>query len=122
MSDTDKIAASQTSDGLPGDNRTASAIADLQNTSVAIGDADTTFSDYYSSIVSQVGTDVRHAETKVGSQTEMLTYLEAYRESVSGVSLDEEMINLIEYQRNYESAAKLISVADEMLQTLLNSL
>ena len=98
------------------------AIADLQTSSVAIGGADTTFSDYYSSIVSQVGTDVQYAETKVDSQTEMLSYLETYRESVSGVSLDEEMINLIEYQRNYESAAKLISVADEMLSTLLNSL
>jgi flagellar hook-associated protein 1 len=122
VSDTDKIAAAQTSDSLPGDNRLALAIADLQSQSVSIGNADTTFSDYYHSIVSRVGADVQYANTRVENQSEMLTYLDNYRESISGVSLDEEMINLIQYQRSYESAAKLISVVDEMLATLLNSL
>jgi len=122
VSDPDKIAAAQTKDGLPGDNRMALAIADLQVASVPIGDENTTFSDYYHSIVSRVGADVQYADTRVDNQTEMLTYLDNYRESVSGVSLDEEMVNLIQYQRAYESAAKLISVADEMLGTLMNSL
>jgi flagellar hook-associated protein 1 FlgK len=122
VSDTDKIAAAQTIDALPGDNRMALAIADLQSTSVSIGDTNTTFSDYYSSIVSRVGTDIQYAETRVDNQTEMLTYLDNYRESVSGVSLDEEMINLIQYQRSYESAAKLISVVDELLTTLMSRL
>ncbi len=122
VSDTDKIAAAQTSDGLPGDNRAALAIADLQTTSLAIGAENTTFGDYYNSIVSRVGADVQYAKTRVDNQNEMLTYLDTYRESVSGVSLDEEMINLIQYQRSYESAAKLISVVDEMLATLMNSL
>jgi len=98
------------------------AIADLQITSVAIGDVNTTFNDYYHSIVSRVGADVQYAATRVDNQSEMLIYLDNYRESVSGVSLDEEMINLIQYQRAYESAAKLISVVDEMLGTLLDSL
>lgn len=122
ISDTDKIAASQTTDGLPGDNRMALAIADLQSNAVSIGEENTTFSDYYHSIVSRVGADVQYANTRVDNQSEMLTYLDNYRESVSGVSLDEEMVNLIQYQRGYESAAKLISVVDEMLATLLNSL
>jgi flagellar hook-associated protein 1 FlgK len=123
VSDTDKIAAAQTSDGLPGDNRVALAIADLQSMSINIGNADdATFSDYYHSIVSRVGADVQYAATRVDSQSEMMTYLDNYRESVSGVSLDEEMINLIQYQRSYQSAAKLVSVVDEMLATLLNSL
>jgi len=122
VSDTDKIAAAQTTDGLPGDNQMALAIADLQSTSVGIGKTNTTFSDYYTSIVSRVGTDVQYAQNRIDNQSEMLSYLDNYRESVSGVSLDEEMINLIQYQRSYESAAKLISVADEMLSTLINSL
>jgi len=122
VSDTDRVAAAQTSDGLPGDNRLALAIADLQATSVPIGDVTTTFSDYYHSVASRVGADVQYAATHVDNQSEMLTYLDNYRESVSGVSLDEEMVNLIQYQRSYESAAKLISVVDEMLTTLLNSL
>ena len=122
ISDTDKIAAAQASDGLPADNRVALAIADLQTTSLSIGSENATFSDYFNSVVSRVGADVQYAETRVANQTEMLTYLDTYRESVSGVSLDEEMINLIQYQRSYQSAAKLINVVDEMLATLLNSL
>ncbi len=122
VSDTDKIAAAQTSEGLPGDNRMALAIADLQSASLDIGDENTTFSDYYHSLVSRVGADVGYAETRVQNQSEVLSYLDSYRESVSGVSLDEEMINLIQYQRSYESAAKLISVVDEMLTTLMNAI
>ncbi len=122
VSDTDKIAAAQSSDGLPGDNRVALAIAGFQTESLDIGDDNTTFSDFYHSLVSRVGADVQYAETRVENQSEMLSYLDNYRESVSGVSLDEEMINLIQYQRGYESAAKLISVVDEMLTTLMNTI
>ncbi len=120
--DSDRIAAAQTVDGLPGDNSNALAIADLQTTTVSIGDADTTFDDYYDAIVSHVGADVQQADVRFESQSEMATYLDNYRESISGVSLDEEMVNLIQYQRAYESAAKLISVADELLSTLINTL
>jgi flagellar hook-associated protein 1 FlgK len=49
----------------------------------------------------------------------MVAQLDNYRESVSGVSLDEEMINLIKFQNAYSAAAKLVSTADEMIQTVL---
>jgi flagellar hook-associated protein 1 FlgK len=49
----------------------------------------------------------------------MMAQLENQRESVSGVSLDEEMINLIKFQNAYTAAAKLIMTADEMMQTVL---
>jgi flagellar hook-associated protein 1 FlgK len=49
----------------------------------------------------------------------MMAQLENQRESVSGVSLDEEMINLIKFQNAYTAAAKLITTADEMMQTVL---
>jgi flagellar hook-associated protein 1 FlgK len=46
--------------------------------------------------------------------------VENYRESISGVSIDEETVNLIKFQNAYQAAAKLISTADEMMQTVLN--
>jgi flagellar hook-associated protein 1 FlgK len=49
----------------------------------------------------------------------MLAQLDNYRESISGVSLDEEMINLIKFQNAYTAAAKLVSTADELLQTVI---
>jgi flagellar hook-associated protein 1 FlgK len=50
----------------------------------------------------------------------MVHQLENYRESISGVSIDEEMVNLVRYQNAYQAAAKLITTADEMMQTVLN--
>jgi flagellar hook-associated protein 1 FlgK len=49
----------------------------------------------------------------------MMVQLENQREAVSGVSLDEEMINLIKFQNAYAAAAKMITTADEMMQTVL---
>ncbi|RPJ72491.1 MAG: flagellar hook-associated protein FlgK, partial [Desulfobacteraceae bacterium] len=60
------------------------------------------------------------AKAYAGHQSDMLAYLENYRESVSGVSLDEEMVNLIKYQAAYNAAAKMITMAQDMLDSLLN--
>jgi flagellar hook-associated protein 1 FlgK len=49
----------------------------------------------------------------------MVAQLDNYRESISGVSLDEEMINLIKFQNAYAAAAKLVVTADELMQTVL---
>ena len=50
----------------------------------------------------------------------MVLHLENYRESISGVSIDEEMVNLVNYQKAYQAAARLINTASEMMDTLLN--
>ena len=50
----------------------------------------------------------------------MVVQLENRRESISGVSLDEEMINLVKFQTAYDAAAKLVTTADELLQTVLS--
>ena len=49
-----------------------------------------------------------------------MTSLENYRDSISGVSLDEEMLNLIKFQHAYDAAAKLITTVDEMIDTVMN--
>ena len=102
----------------PGDNRNAVEIAKLQHQLLMSGNT-ATFNDYYSSLVRDVGNEVLKSDSYYTHQSEMVAQLDNYRESVSGVSLDEEMINLIKFQNAYAAAAKLVSTADELMQTVL---
>ncbi|MBN1275877.1 MAG: flagellar hook-associated protein FlgK [Deltaproteobacteria bacterium] len=112
VNDLNMIAASGTYEGLPGDNGNALAIADLRY--------DSSIGDYFNSIVNDVGANLQKANSNAAHQSEMIVYMNNLRESVSGVSLDEEMISLIQYQHAYQSAAKLVAVADELLRTVIN--
>ncbi len=78
-----------------------------------------TFSDYYSSLVRDVGNEVLKANSYHTHQSEMVAQLNNYRESISGVSLDEEMINLLKFQNAYAAAAKLVTASDEMIKTVI---
>jgi len=111
------IAASGT--GAPGDNSNAIAIANLQN-SLLMSGGTATYDDFYNSLVSDVGIDVQSAQMNVDHQTAMVSNLDNYRESISGVNLDEEMVNLVKFQHAYDAAAKLISAVDEMMNTVMN--
>ena len=117
--DSSKIAASGTAAGVPGDNSNALSIAGLQN-ALMMKSNSTTFDHYYNAMVSDIGNEVRQANTGYDHHSEMMSYLENYRESISGVSLDEEMMSLVQFQLAYDAAAKLISTTDELLQTLIN--
>ncbi len=119
VNDVNLIAASGTPGGVPGDNSTAIAIANLQY-ALTMSGGTATFDDYYNSVVSDVGNDVQSASINFDHQTSMVNHLNNYRESISGVSLDEEMINLIKFQHAYDAAAKLITTADELLNTVIN--
>lgn len=114
----DLIAAAGAGEGLPGGNSTAIAIASLQTTATMPGSS--TFDAYYNSLVGQVGADVQAANFNQKHQQTMVENLKEYRQEVSGVSLDEEMVNLIQFQQAYSAAAKLITTADEMVDTLLS--
>jgi flagellar hook-associated protein 1 FlgK len=102
----------------PGDNRNAVEIAKLQHQLLMNGNT-ATFNDYYSSLVRDVGNEVLKSDSYYTHQSEMAAQLDNYRESISGVSLDEEMINLIKFQNAYAAAAKLVTTADELMQTVL---
>ena len=117
LDDPNLIAAASAAGTVPGDASNAAAIADLR-TALTMGGG--TFDNAANELVRQVGHDVQEATTYQSHQADMLTYLENYRESVSGVNLDEEMVNLVKYQAAYNAAAKMITMGDEMLNSLMN--
>ncbi len=119
LNDPDKIAAAGPAEGLPGGNAVAHAIAELQSV-LTMNGGGSTFSQYYISLVSDIGSSLQTANTNLFHQEDITANLAAYRESVSGVSLDEEMINLIKYQNAFAAAARLVNVADEMMETVIN--
>lgn len=77
-------------------------------------------SQYYSVSVTRVASAVNAASTQAESQELVSVQLTAQRDSVSGVSVDEELTNMIKFQRAFDAAAKMVSTVDEMFQTLLN--
>lgn len=103
----------------PGDNRNAIAIANLQH-GLTMNSGTGTFDEYYHALVSEVGHDVEQASLYFDHQSDMMVFMENYRETVSGVSIDEEMVNLVKYQNAYEAAAKVITTADELLETVMS--
>ena len=117
LNDYNRIAAASAAGAVPGDASNAAAIADLRTELTMNGG---TFDDAANDLVSQVGHDVQEAKTYQSHQTDILAYLDNYRESVSGVNLDEEMVNLVKYQAAYNAAAKMITMGDDMLNTLMN--
>jgi len=118
LSGTSQIAASSGSATLPGDNTNALRLAALADSGVSsLGDA--TFSEYYAGIVSSVGSMAADASDLRTFDANLQSELAGQRDSASGVNLDEEATNLIVYQRGFEAAARLITVADELIQTVL---
>jgi flagellar hook-associated protein 1 len=122
LSDVNKIAAAA-GDVMPGlirgDNTQAVAMAGLQNKLTMSGSA-ATFDTFYNTLVSRVGSDVQNASMNLEHHTATVDLMENYRESVSGVSLDEEMVNLVKYQQGYAAAAKLIDTVQQMMDTVIN--
>jgi len=114
---TNTIAASATLATLPGDNSKALAIARLINDTTTT--AGTTYNSYYTNLVSTIGLDVKAAKNTVAQDEAFTNQLSSLRESNSGVSLDEELTNLVKYQRSYQASAKLITTATEMMDTVI---
>jgi flagellar hook-associated protein 1 len=117
LTSTSQIAAA--ANGAPtGDNSNALQIANLQNTLTMSGNT-TTFNSYYDSLVSTVGLDVQSSKNTVTQDAAFTQQITNLQQSNSGVSLDEELTNLMKYQRSYQASAKLITTATEMMDTVM---
>ena len=102
-----------------GDNTVIRSIAALGN-AVVTGLGDMTFSEHYGNTVSRFGQDMALTDTKLKDQQAVQTMLEKQRDSVQGVSIDEEVANLVIYQRAFQASARLISTMDTLMGDVIN--
>lgn len=93
-----------------GGNEAAQAVAALRGGAAQQG---------YAALVEELGSDVRTAQDDQANLQTTVTAINDQRQSVSGVSLDEEMTNLIGFQRGYQASARTLTALDEMLETLI---
>jgi flagellar hook-associated protein 1 FlgK len=104
--------------GQPGDNQTALAIASLETRALdALGG--TSLKQTYEQMINAVAVQAAEARTTSEAARVINETLMAQRELLSGVSLDEEAINLMKYQRAYQAAARVVAAIDELMQTML---
>ncbi|MEO5971226.1 MAG: flagellar hook-associated protein FlgK [Bdellovibrionia bacterium] len=118
LADVNNIVTADLADA-PGDNRVALAISKLQNEKM-MGDGHSTMEEWYNSIVSDVGVASSKNKFAMNQQKDIMTQLEKMRDQISGVSVDEETANLMQFQHAFEASAKVVQVADEMLKTILS--
>jgi flagellar hook-associated protein 1 FlgK len=109
------IAASGESNGFG--NQTAIALGNLMFEGVSPAGS---LLDQYGGLVFSVGNDVSGTEIAVREHSALSTQLEMRRQSVSGVSIDEETVQMLQFQRAYEASAQLLRAVDEMLQAILS--
>jgi flagellar hook-associated protein 1 FlgK len=105
--------------GAVGDNAVALQLAQLANTKHAVL-GNQTFLENYGQTVSRLGGYLNGLSTQLSNQDIVEQMLLRQRDSVSGVSLDEEMTDLVRFQRAFEASARLITTIDEMLVTVVN--
>ena len=95
----------------PGDNTIALQVSKLRG-----GAADNA----YANLVARIGGDVRTANQQQATTQALVDSANDRRQSASGVSMDEEMTNMVRFQRGYQASARAMSTMDEMLDTLIN--
>ena len=78
------------------------------------------FNEFYGQLASEIGGKLNNAKFNKESELQLSAQVIAFRDQISGVSLDEEALNLMQYQRAYEASARMVTVLDEMLQTAVN--
>lgn len=106
-------------DGATGNGEVAFTIANLRNQKLLNNNTET-FNTYYNNTITLLGTEIQSASSTRRNQEMVLDQIDNQRVAESGVSLDEEMTQLIQFQRSLEAAARIVTTVDEMLQTVIN--
>ncbi len=114
-----KIAFSQS--GEEGDTRIAKAIADLRTAQV-LDNNTASLNSYYNGLVGSLGVEVRQAKSFAENYNVLVNQIENEKFAVQGVSLDEEMANMVKFQHAYDAAARVVTVMDQALDTVIHRL
>lgn len=102
----------------PGDNRNALIISNIGETFLI--DGKDNFNAFYGKMTSTIGVMANQNTLSLGGAEDAMVQLQNLRDGLSGVSLEEEMISLIQFQRGFESSAKFLSTIDEMMASLMD--
>lgn len=113
--DTTRLATSFS--GEPGDNRNANLIAELRNAKVMGG---MTIGENYNHFVSKIGMDVRINIDSLETTQLIRFQIEVKRESISGVNENEELTNMLKFQRSFEASSRFITTIDRLLDNIVN--
>jgi flagellar hook-associated protein 1 FlgK len=114
--DPQSIAAAASGEGSEG-NGNATALANLSTTDVV---GTQTSSSFLASFLAQIGSDTAAATTNNTAQQATLTQLTTQRDTLSGVSLDEEAANLTQYQRSYQAASQVLTIINSLMASAIN--
>ncbi|MCH8311678.1 MAG: flagellar hook-associated protein FlgK [Nitrospinae bacterium] len=123
LSNSQKIAAGNSTSGDGGNAGDLAGLqSDLTFNSVTLqsGSGAFTFDEFYNALVSAIGIQSATAQAGVRQQEGVLLQLSNRRESISGVSIDEELINLIQFQQAFNASARMISLVEELFDTIIN--
>lgn len=107
--------------GEPGDVRSAQAISELRSAQL-MSSGSMTINSFYANMVGSLGIKVQESETLKDNYELLVTQIENSRQSVQGVSTDEEMTQMVRYQRAYEAAARMVTYVDSALETIISGM
>jgi len=116
---TDPNAIVTSSTGASGDGGIALALSQIADTKIA-GLGNRTPGNYYADLITGIGSDVASTQTSLETQQAVGQQIQNQIQTVSGVSLDDEMANMLQFQRSYQAAAKVLSIFDQATQDVIN--
>lgn len=119
VTDPASVAASSTRAGIPGNNANILQLVALQAQTFS-SLSSTTLHDAYRNAAANLGVAAQTADRDLTAQEVLRDQIDTFRAQVSGVSIDEELVNMIKFQRGFEAASRLIRVTDELFDTLLS--
>ncbi len=117
LDDLDNIAAS--GDGNSGDNGSALAISSLRNEKILAGGS-MTVEGFYNELIGEVGARSKEAQTMASNHRLFSGQIENRRQSIQGVSLNDEASQLVLFQRAYQAAARTVSIIDDLMEVTIN--
>jgi flagellar hook-associated protein 1 FlgK len=111
---------SQLPQGAPGNGENAQELANVIKRDLLMNNQNVTLTEYYNGLIAKLGIDSEKAKATAQNQDTLINYLHDRQESVAGVSMDEELTNMIKFQNAYNASTRYITAMDELLEKLIN--